>query len=88
MLFVCWASEGIIRIKRIETKFEQGSMSQQQIQDEILRRMSPEQRLAAATNLYYSARKLKAAWIRHLHPDWSDEQVEKEVREIFINART
>ena len=62
-------------------------MAQQNIQHEILRRMSPEQKLAAAMNLNYSARKLKAAWIRHLHPDWSEEQVAEAVREAFANAR-
>ena len=63
-------------------------MSQQHIQDEILRRMSPEQKLAAGMNLYYSARAFKAAWFRQLHPDWSDEQVEQAVREVFVNARS
>jgi hypothetical protein len=63
-------------------------MAQQNIQDEILRKMSLEQRLVAAMNLNNSARKLKAAWIKHLHPDWSDERVQEEVRRIFMNART
>ena len=67
---------------------KQGLMSQQQIQDEILRRMSLEQKFAAAMNLNCSARKLKAAWIRQLHPDWPDEQVAQAVREAFANARS
>ncbi len=63
-------------------------MAQQKIQDEILRKMTPQQKLEAAMNLYYSARKLKSAWIRQLHKDWSDQQVEDTVTEIFVNART
>jgi len=63
-------------------------MSQEKVQDEILRKMTPEQKLAAAMNLYYSARRLKSAWLRQEHKDWSDEQVEAAVREAFVNART
>ena len=61
-------------------------MTQQKIQDEILRKMTPQQKLEVAMNLYYSARELKSAWIRQLHEDWSDQQVEEAVREIFVNA--
>lgn len=63
-------------------------MTGQEIQDEILRKMTPEQKLRLAMNLYYSAWELKAAWLRELHKDWSDEQIEQAVREIFVNARS
>ena len=63
-------------------------MAQQKVQDEILRAMTPHQKLQAAMNLYYSARQLKAAWIRQQHKDWSEKQVEEAVREIFVNARS
>jgi hypothetical protein len=63
-------------------------MTQEEVQDEILKKMTPEEKLAAAMNLYYSARKLKSAWLRHMHKDWSDEQIEAAVREAFVNART
>jgi hypothetical protein len=49
--------------------------------------MTPEQKLRLAMNLYYSAWEIKAAWLRELHKDWSDEQIEQAVREIFVNAR-
>lgn len=61
-------------------------MTGQQIQDEILRKMTPEQKLKLALQLYYSARQLKAAWLREIHKDWSEEQIEQAVREIFANA--
>ena len=61
-------------------------MDQQKVHDEILRKMTAQQKLEAAMNLYYSARELKSAWIRQLHEDWSDQQVEEAVREIFVNA--
>ena len=58
------------------------------MQIEIYRRMTPERRLEIAEQLYWSARRLKAAWIRSLHPAWSEEQVEIEVKRIFTNARS
>jgi hypothetical protein len=54
----------------------------------IFRRMTPEQRLSLAEQLYWSARELKAAWLRSQHTDWSEEQIAREVRRLFTNART
>ena len=52
------------------------------------RRMAPERRLRLAEQLYWSARKMKAAWLRQQHPDWPDERINSEVRRIFLHART
>lgn len=57
-------------------------------QFEAYRRMTPERRLALAEQLYWTARELKAAWLRSLHPDWSEEHVAREVTRIFLHART
>lgn len=46
--------------------------------------MTPEERLRAALRLWQSAWDLKMAWVRQLHPQWSDEQVLKEVRDAFL----
>lgn len=54
----------------------------------IYRSMTPERRLALAENLCRSARKWKAAWLRSLHPDWSEAQIKMEVARIFSNARS
>lgn len=53
----------------------------------ILRAMTPAQKLDAAARLYWGARDLKAAWLRSQHPDWTDAQVEKAVRDAFLYAR-
>ncbi len=53
-------------------------------QVEIFRRMTPEQKLRAAERLYWSARELKAAGFRAQHPEWSEAQVEKAVRDVFL----
>lgn len=58
------------------------------IQDEILKKMSPEQKLQAAARMYNFAKKLKTAFLAQQHPDWTEEQVENEVRKIFANATT
>ncbi len=51
-----------------------------------LRQMSGAQKLRTAFGLYWSARKLKAARLRQLHPDWSDHEIQQRVKEIFLHA--
>lgn len=63
-------------------------MEDNSIQDEILKKMSPEKKLEAAVALYRSARELKAAWLALLHKDWSQQRIAKAVRESFANARS
>jgi hypothetical protein len=41
-----------------------------------------------AEQLYWSARELKAAWLRAQHPDWPEAQVSREVTRIFLHARS
>jgi hypothetical protein len=54
----------------------------------ILRAMSPEQRWLAARNLYWTVRRHKAAYLRSLHPEWSQDRLEDEVRNLFLCARS
>lgn len=53
----------------------------------ILRAMTPEQKLRSLSQLYWGARKRKAAWLRSLHPDWDENQIEDAVRAAFMYAR-
>jgi hypothetical protein len=55
---------------------------------EVLRRMTPEQRWRAAHRLYWTLRRHNAAFLRERHPEWSAEQVERETRRNFLNARS
>lgn len=55
-------------------------------QTERFRQMTPAERWAAAERLYWSMRELKAAYLRSIHPDWTDAQVEVAVREAFSGA--
>lgn len=52
------------------------------------RAMSPSERLHQAERLYWMARGLRTARERALHPDWTEEQIQRRVREIFLRART
>ena len=53
-----------------------------------LRAMTGARRLSLAEQLYWSARKMKAAGLRSQHPDWPEQRLHDEVREIFSHART
>ncbi len=55
-------------------------------QTDVLRRLTPSQRLAAAARLYWAARALKAAALRAQHPSWSEAEVAAAVRKAFLLA--
>ncbi len=57
-------------------------------QIEAYRRMTPRQKLDQAMAMYWQARRLKASYLRQLHPNWSEAQIEARVREIFLLATT
>ncbi len=63
-------------------------MQNAKMQDMPFKLMTPEAKLRAAEDLRWSAWRLKEAWLRDLHPEWSDRQVTEAVREIFLHART
>ena len=54
----------------------------------ILRSMTPERRLEVAHQLWLTARELKRTGLRMHHPDWSSEQVERELNHAFLHARS
>ncbi|MCP4710061.1 MAG: hypothetical protein GY869_15665 [Planctomycetes bacterium] len=57
-------------------------------QIEIYKAMTPGRRLEVAGELYQAAWELKSAWLSSKHPEWSEERIQKEVRDIFLYART
>lgn len=52
----------------------------------IYRAMSPRQKLALVERFYRDARTLKRAALKALRPQWSEEEIEKKLDEIFLNA--
>jgi hypothetical protein len=57
-------------------------------QTKIISKMTPQAKFKVEMELYWSARKLKTAWLTHLHPDWSQQRIDKTVKEIFLHARS
>lgn len=55
-------------------------------QVEAFRRMTPAQKLALAARLRREAWDLKAAALRQRHPDWTEEQIQQKVRDVFLHA--
>lgn len=56
------------------------------IYQNVLNCMTPEQKLQAFTNLYWTARALKAAGLRSQFPGLKEEEIQKKVRDIFLYA--
>lgn len=54
---------------------------------EVLRAMTPEQKVRASEALYLAAWDLKAAWLRSQHPELPEAEVQEMVRRIFRDAR-
>lgn len=52
------------------------------------RRMTPRQKLDQAMAMYWQARALKADFLRQQHPEWTEDEVQARVREIFLLATT
>ena len=54
----------------------------------VLRSMSPDQKWRVAESLYWQARAWKAASLKMLHPDWSENKIKLVVREQFSHGTT
>ena len=50
--------------------------------------MTPQQKLNLALDLYHSAWRLKAAWLRKKHPNLTEEEIQKKVKDIFLYAQS
>ena len=63
-------------------------MKTKQVAKARFKDFSPQKKLELSMRLYYSAREIKIAALKHFHPDWNEEKIESEVKKIFMNART
>ena len=57
-------------------------------QREIIKAMTAEQKLKIAFDMRRMAMELKTSWLKQIHPDWTEQQVQAEVRRIFLYAQT
>lgn len=58
----------------------------EQLQNELIRRMTPGRRLEIAQELYRTAWQLKEAGLRRQYPDWSDAEIRAKCRLVFITG--
>jgi hypothetical protein len=56
------------------------------IQNDLIRKMTPAKRLAIALDLYRTAWEIKKSGLRHLHPEWTEEAIEARTRRIFLTG--
>jgi len=54
----------------------------------ILRAMASQKRLQVAFDLYRTVYQLKGAWLRHIHPDWSRQQIDIALREALLYEKS
>ena len=57
-------------------------------QYEAWRRMTPDQKHGLIQSHMGLVRELKRSGVRAQHPDWSVEEVEREVARLYVRART
>ena len=57
-------------------------------QIKALRKMTPAQRLQLSLRFIEQMRELRAAMLRAEHPDWTDEKIERALRDFISNARS
>ncbi len=58
----------------------------EQLQSDILTRMTPGKRLEVARGLYEAAWQIKAAGLRREHPDWPEQRLLDTLRRIFVTG--
>jgi len=57
-------------------------------QIEALRKMTPSERLELGMSFIESMRELRGSVLRQEHPDWSEEQIARALREFVLHAST
>jgi hypothetical protein len=55
-------------------------------QQELIRRMTPQRRLAIARELYETAWQTKETSLRRQYPDWSDREIQANRRRILLTG--
>lgn len=50
--------------------------------------LTPGKKLLLSLRLYHSAKELKVAALKKLHPELTTKEIREKVKEIFLNART
>jgi hypothetical protein len=56
------------------------------LQTELIRKMTPKERLSTAFALHATAWEIKQSGLRSLHPDWSKERILARTRKAFVTG--
>jgi len=51
-------------------------------------KLTPEQKLTQSLRLYFNAKEMKIAALRKYHPELSEQEIQKKVKEIFLYAKS
>ena len=54
----------------------------------IMRGLTPAQKFKTVAEMWEMAHQIKAAGFRMQHPDWTEEEIQRAVREAFLYARS
>ena len=58
----------------------------EEIQNDLIRKMSPAGRLETALSLYRTAWDIKKSGLRSMRPDWTEAALEAKTRRIFVTG--
>jgi len=58
----------------------------EELQKELIRKMTPGQRLSTALALYQTAWEIKKSGLRSLHPDWTEDALQARTRRVFVTG--
>ena len=75
-------------IRRTEQTAVKMEAQTHQYQIEVYRAMTPQQKYELMQSLIDSARKMKYAYFRSIHSDWTDEQIQQALCDWFLYARS
>jgi len=70
----------------VKAEISSHALAAEQMQAELIRRMSPGRRLEIARELYETAWQLKEAGLRRQYPDWSDAEIRAKCRRVFVTG--
>ena len=75
-------------VERGRRALREGERDLSEREVEILRKMTPGERVEVSFGLYRTAWRMKEAGVRLAHPEWSQKQVEAAVREAFLYGQS
>ena len=73
-------------VVRKSQRMSDHQLKAEELQRELIRKMTPAKRLSIAMALYQTAWEIKKSGLRALHPDWTEEAIQARVRRVFVTG--